>query len=419
MENLLTISLIPVFLIFVLLEYFYLKKKNQSHIFRFNDAITNLNIGVGHLLTRLFTGFILIGAYTYFYNIAPIKLPENIWTWIACFFLYDFFFYWAHRWGHEVNLFWAAHSVHHQSEDYNLSVALRQSWLHALLAFVIFLPVPFMGMPAEIFFINAAISGLYQFWIHTETIHKMPKWFEYIFNTPSHHRVHHAVNPEYIDKNHGATLIIWDRMFGTFAQEVKHPSYGVTKQINTWNPLWSNLIYFSDLWEASKLMKWKDKLILIFKKPGWRPEYLGGMMPIPEVSENTIQKYDITPISNGLNTYVLIQFLLIVLGSVGFLYYFNILSPFQQLTGFSALLLSLIICGAILEQKGWVKYVEYLRLLIALTVINSIYYISFQNWFKITLFTSVLITIYLMIWYTLNSWFKIQFIDWAKIYLKK
>lgn len=419
MENILTISLIPVFLIFVLLEYFYLKRKKSSHLFRFNDAITNLNIGVGHLLTRLFTGFILIGAYTYFYSIAPIKLPNNIWTWIACFFLYDFFFYWAHRWGHEVNLFWAAHSVHHQSEEYNLSVALRQSWLHALLAFVIFLPVPFMGMPAEIFFINAAISGLYQFWIHTETIHKMPKWFEYIFNTPSHHRVHHAVNPEYIDKNHGATLIIWDRMFGTFAQEVKHPSYGVTKPINTWNPLWSNLIYFSDLWEASKLMKWKDKLILIFKRPGWRPEYLGGMMPIPEVNEETIQKYDITPISNGLNTYVLIQFILIVLGSIGFLYYFNILSGFQQFAGFSALLLSLIICGAILEQKSWVKYAEYIRLLIALFVINSIYYISFQDWFKITLISSILITIYLMVWYTFNSWLQIQFTDWLKINLKK
>ena len=419
MENILTISFIPIFLSLVLLEYFYLKRKNLSHLFRLNDVITNLNIGVGHLLTRLFMGFIFIGAYEFFYKIAPIQLPGNIWTWIACFFLYDFFFYWAHRWGHEVNLFWAAHSVHHQSEDYNLSVALRQSWLHALLAFVIFLPVPFMGMPAEIFFINAAISGLYQFWIHTETIKKMPNWFEYIFNTPSHHRVHHAINPEYIDKNHGATLIIWDRIFGTFAQEVKHPSYGVTKPINTWNPLWSNLVYFSDLWTASKLMKWKDKLILIFKKPGWMPEYLGGMAPIPEVNENMIHKYDEAPISDGLNTYVLFQFILIVIGTVGFLFYFETLSIFQQLAGFSALLLSIIICGAILEQKSWVKYVEYLRLLIALTVINSIYFMSFHEWFKITLVLSIVITIYLMIWYTLNIWMKIQFMDWLKLNWKK
>lgn len=419
MENLLTVSLIPIFLIFVLLEYLYLKRKKLSHLFRLNDTITNLNIGVGHLLTRLFLGFILIGAYNFFYSIAPIKLPENFWTWIACFIAYDFFFYWAHRWGHEVNLFWGAHSVHHQSEEYNLSVALRQSWLHAILAFVIFLPVPFMGMPAEIFFINAAISGLYQFWIHTETIKKMPKWFEYIFNTPSHHRVHHAVNPEYIDKNHGATLIIWDRIFGTYAEEVKHPSYGVTKPINTWNPLWSNLIYFSDLWKASKLMNWKDKAVLLFKKPGWRPEYLGGMMSIPEVHEELIQKYDISPISKGVNIYVLLQFVLVVLGATGFIFYFNMLSGFQQIAGFSALLLSLIICGAILDQKSWVKYAEYLRLLIALTVVNSIYYISFHDWFKITLIISILTTIYFMVWYTLNIWLNFQLLDWFKINLKK
>ncbi|HUH73444.1 MAG TPA: sterol desaturase family protein [Chitinophagales bacterium] len=418
MENLLTVSLIPIFLIFVLVEYLYLKRKKLSHLFRLNDTITNLNIGVGHLLTRLFLGFILIGAYNFFYSIAPIKLPNNIWTWVACFILYDFFFYWAHRWGHEVNLFWAAHSVHHQSEEYNLSVALRQSWLHAILAFVIFLPVPFMGMPVEIFFINAAISGLYQFWIHTEVIIRMPKWFEYIFNTPSHHRVHHAVNPEYIDKNHGATLIIWDRIFGTYAEEVKHPSYGVTKPISTWNPLWSNLIYFSDLWKASKSMKWKDKAVLIFKKPGWRPEYLGGMMSIPEVDENVL-KYNATPVSSGLSTYVLIQFVLIVFGTVGFIYYFNEFNTLKRISGFITLLLSITICGAILEQKSWVKYAEYFRLLVALLVVNNIYYINFQDWFKITLIASIIVTIYMMVWYTLNSWLNLQFTDWVKDSLKK
>ncbi len=414
MENILTISFIPLFLVMVLAEYFYLRKKKKEQYFRFNDAITNLNLGVGHLLTRLFFGFILIGSYDFFYSIAPIKLPENVWTWIACFFLYDFFFYWAHRWGHEVNLFWAAHSVHHQSEDYNLTVALRQSWLHALLAFVIFLPIPFMGMPAEIFFINAAISGLYQFWIHTEVIVKLPRWFEYIFNTPSHHRVHHAVNPEYIDRNHGATLIIWDRLFGTFAEETKHPSYGVTKQINTWNPLWSNLIYFSDLWKAAKEMKWKDKLVLIFKRPGWMPDYLGGPIPIPAVDEQNISKFDVKPLSKGLNAYVLTQFVLVIFGTIGFLYYFSVLSDFQKLAGFTAMLLTIVICGAIMEQKSWVKYAEYARLLIAFIVVNSIYYISFRAWMDFTLLVSAGLLIYFMVWYTLNSWMGIQFIPWVQ-----
>jgi len=413
MENILTISFIPFFLVMVLAEYLYLKKKKKEQLYRLNDAITNINIGVGHLLTRLFITFILIGSYTFFYEkLAPIQLPNNIWTWIACFFLYDFFFYWAHRWGHEINLFWAAHSVHHQSEDYNLTVALRQSWLHTLFAFVIFLPVPFMGMPPEIFFIISAISGVYQFWIHTETIQKMPRWFEFIFNTPAHHRVHHAVNPEYIDRNHGATLIIWDRLFGTFAEETKHPTYGVTKQIHTWNPLWSNLIYFSDLWKAGKQMKWKDRLVLLFKRPGWMPDYLGGTIPVPEVDETNYIKYDAAPVSRGLNIYVLVQFILIIPGLIGYLYYFSVLSPFQNGLAFSALFLSLIICGAILEQRSWVKYAEYARLLLTLVVINSIYYMSFREWFMVTMIISTVLACYFMIWYTMNSWMNFQFLPW-------
>src|SRR5690606_19802607 len=134
MENIITISTIPIFLAFVIAEWVYLSKTNKKELYRFNDAITNLNVGIGFILTRLFMNGLLLGAYMYFYNdLAIIQLPNNIWTWIAAFFVFDFLFYWAHRWGHEVNLFWAAHSVHHQSEDYNLTVALRQSWLHSLL----------------------------------------------------------------------------------------------------------------------------------------------------------------------------------------------------------------------------------------------------------------------------------------------
>lgn len=413
MENILTISFIPIFLGLLVIEFLYLKKNKQKHFFRLNDALTNLNIGVGHLLTRLFFGFILIGAYEYFFLIAPFKMGNNIFTWIFCFVVYDFFFYWAHRWGHEVNLFWAAHSVHHQSEDYNLSVALRQSWLHSLLAFFIFLPIPFMGMPAEIFFINAAISGLYQFWIHTETIKKMPGWFEYIFNTPSHHRVHHAVNPEYIDKNHGATLIIWDRIFGTFAEETKHPNYGVTKPINTWNPIKSNYIYFVEMWEASKKMKWMDKLSLIFRKPGWQPDYLGGQLPIPEVSENA-PKYDKKPLSKGLNYYVLAQFVLIILGTIGFLYYFSELSIILKWAAFGILMMTLVLCGAIMEQKSWAKYLEYLRIVLALIIINGIYYINFQEWLQITLVISSILAIYFTLWFTFNSWYNFHFWDWVQ-----
>lgn len=414
MENILTISMIPFFLVLVLVELFYLKKQKKGEVYRLNDAITNLNLGIGHLLTQLFIGFILMGSFMYFYKIAPIKLPNNIWTGIAVFVLYDFCFYWAHRWGHEVNFFWAAHSVHHQSEDYNLTVALRQSWLHSLMAFVIFLPIPFMGFSDVVFFPAASINTVYQFWIHTETIHKMPRWFEYIFNTPAHHRVHHGVNPEYIDRNHAGVFIIWDRIFGTFAEEKKHPTYGITKPINTWNPVWTNFIYFSEMLEMSKMMQPMDKIRLWFKKPGWRPEYLGGPIPVPEVDESIRVKFDIEPTSKGLNTYVLAQFSLIIFGLVGYLYYFHQLSLFQQLLGFTAMLLSTVICGAILEQKSWVKYAEYLRIALVLVALNSIYYISFKEWFNFTMIVSLFLAVYFIVWYTLNSWYNIEFMQWLE-----
>lgn len=414
MENILTITTIPFFLILVLAEFFYLRKQHKAGLFRLNDSITNLNIGIGHLLTQLIFGGVLVASYDLFYlKLAPIQIPNTVWTWIACFFIFDFFFYWAHRWGHEVNFFWGAHSVHHQSEDYNLTVALRQSWLHSILAFVVFLPIPFMGFPPEVFFPTLMMSSVYQFWIHTEAIVKMPRWFEFLFNTPAHHRVHHAVNPEYIDRNHGATLIIWDRIFGTFAEEKTHPTYGVTKPINTWNPLWTNLIYYVELWELGKGMKWTDKLQLLFRRPGWRPDYMGGQLPIPEVNETNYKKFDVEAVHSGLNYYVLIQFMLIIPGLMAFLYYFSDLSVFQQVLGFSAILLSTIICGAILEQKTWVKYAEYARILLALVAINSIYYISFKDWFLVTLIISIAMSVYFMVWYTLNSWMDIQFLPWV------
>jgi alkylglycerol monooxygenase len=420
MENIQTIITIPIFLSLVLIEWVYFKKIKKSEFYRLNDALTNLNVAIGFLLTRLLTGGILVGSYLYFYeDLALFHLPDNIWSWIAAFFLFDFLFYWAHRWGHEINLFWAAHSVHHQSQDYNLSVALRQSWLHSLMSFFIFLPIPFLGISPEVFFPTLAISSLYQFWIHTEAIHKMPRWFEYIFNTPAHHRVHHAVNPEYIDRNHGATLIIWDRLFGTFAEETKHPSYGVTKPIETWNPLWTNLVYFKDLWELSKGMTWRDKIQLLFRRPGWRPDYLGGQIPVPEVDERHLVKYDVQPLSKGLNTYVLIQFILIIPGLIGFLWYFSDFSIFQKVLGFGSLFITTIICGAILEQKTWVKYAEYARIILVALAINSIYYLSFREWFLFTLIVSSALGLYFIIWYTLNSWMNIQFMPWLQTAVRK
>lgn len=401
MEQLSTVIAIPVFLIFILAEYFATRKKHPEY-YRLNDALTNLNIGVSHLLFKLLTTGLMLGAYVLVLKNFAIVHLTGIMAYIIVLILFDFCFYWAHRFGHEVNLFWGAHIVHHQSEEYNLTVAMRQSWIHSLLAFIFFLPIAFLGIDILTLGICAGINSFYQFWIHTKAVKRMPKWFEAIFNSPSHHRVHHGVNPKYIDKNHAGMFIIWDKMFGTFQEEEEEPVYGVTTQLKSWNPAWANVEYYVTMYQnAKKISLFNDKLKYVFAKPGWQPAELGGQIPIPEVDYNK-PKYDAKANSNSLNVYVLVQFAFIIIGLAAYLYNYEKLSVFYTTLFFSVLMLSTVICSAILEQKKWVKYAEYARLLIALLALNAMYYMNYNAWFYIMLIPSVILTAYFLAWYTLN-----------------
>ena len=401
MEQLSTVIAIPIFLLFIVVEYFATRKKHPEY-YRLNDALTNLNIGVSHLLFKLLTTGLMLGAYVLVLENFAVLHLSGVTAYIIVLILFDFCFYWAHRFGHEVNLFWGAHVVHHQSEEYNLTVALRQSWIHSLLAFIFFLPIAFLGVDVLTLGICASINSFFQFWIHTKAIDKMPKWFEAIFNTPSHHRVHHGVNPKYIDKNHAGMFIIWDKLFGTFQEEIEEPTYGVTTQLKSWNPAWANVEYYVTMFKNSKAFpKVSDKLKYIVAKPGWQPAELGGQIPIPEVDYNK-PKYDAKASSKSLNIYVLVQFAFIIIGLSAYLYNYEKLSLFYTIIFFSVLMLSTVICSAILEQKKWVKYAEYARLLIAFIALNSMYYINYNGWFLIMLIPSIILTAYFLAWYTLN-----------------
>jgi len=401
MEQLSTVIAIPIFLIFIIVEYFA-TRKNHPEYYRLNDALTNLNVGVSHLLFKLLTTGLMLGAYVLVLENFAVLHLSGVLAYVVVLVLFDFCFYWAHRFGHEVNLFWGAHVVHHQSEEYNLTVALRQSWIHSLLAFVFFLPIAFLGVDVLTLGICASINSFFQFWIHTKAIDRMPKWFEAIFNTPSHHRVHHGVNPKYIDKNHAGMFIIWDKMFGTYQEEIEEPAYGVTTQLQSWNPAWANVEYYVTMFKNAKRFSLvKDKVKYIFAKPGWQPNELGGQIPIPEV-DYTKPKYDAKATSKSLNIYVLVQFAFIIIGLSAYLYNYEKLSTFYTIIFFSVLMLSTVICSAILEQKTWVKYAEYARLLIALFALNSMYYINYNAWFYIMLIPSVVLTAYFLAWYTLN-----------------
>jgi hypothetical protein len=296
---------------------------------------------------------------------------------LALFLLTDFAYYWAHRMSHEINLFWGGHVVHHQSEEYNLSVALRQSSFQVVWTFAFSLPIALLGFNTLDFALISALNTLYQFWIHTETINKMG-WFEYIFNTPSHHRVHHGRNPKYIDKNHAGSLIIWDKLFCTFQAEEERPTYGITKPINSWNAVWANFSHYAEMAKEMKMItSWSDKIKYLVKKPGWLPEYLGGYRPAPEVDKRTYHKYETTyPVQ--LNYYVLFQYILCLGVTAFFLFKQTQFTLSEKIIATTLISIWVVNCGVLFESKKWVHYVEWIRI-----AVYSLLLIAVTNWFSL------------------------------------
>ena len=238
----------------VALEYF-LSVRTKKELYGGKDFLASSAIGFGNLFVNALTKTGVFYIIVIFYNLTPWSIPHTWWSYILCLIMLDFCRYWAHRIAHEQRFWWSTHVVHHSSTYYNFSVSFRLSWTQNL-KLVFFLPVVMMSFDPIVFFIIHQIEVLYQFWIHTEFIRKLPKPIEYIFVTPSHHRVHHAVNDHYIDKNYGSTLIIWDRMFGTFQPEGEQAIYGITKPVNSYNPFylvfhaWGEM--FVDIWRRPK-----------------------------------------------------------------------------------------------------------------------------------------------------------------------
>ena len=200
-----------------------------------------------------------------------VDLGVTRWSLPAAMVAWDFLYYWDHRWMHEVRLLWANHVTHHSSERYNLSTALRQPWSGFLTSWV-FLPMPLLGIPAHHVAKAGQINLLYQYWIHTETIDRLPTPIEAVFNTPSHHRVHHGANPQYLDRNYGGILIVWDKLFGTFEPEVRRIKYGLTKNIDTFSPVRIGYHEFVDIArDVRRATGWRNKLGHVFRRPGWQP----------------------------------------------------------------------------------------------------------------------------------------------------
>ena len=285
----------PVFLALIALEFAVGRARGRD-TYRLNDALNSIGLGIMSQITGLFVALFTLGIYTAVHeHLAIWSMPkDSAAVWLGALIAYDFFYYWHHRAGHRIALFWASHAVHHQSEDYNLSTALRQTSGGWVAGWLFYLPMALAGVPPLVFAVVALIDLLYQYWVHTQQIGRLG-WFDRWFCAPSNHRVHHAVNDRYLDRNYGGILIVWDRLFGTFIEEDDTEAcvYGTRSPLRSWNPLWANLHVYRELaldsWRAAS---WGDKLRVWLKPPGWRPADVAARWPRPAFDIRAVQRFD-------------------------------------------------------------------------------------------------------------------------------
>jgi sterol desaturase/sphingolipid hydroxylase (fatty acid hydroxylase superfamily) len=274
----LIIYAIPAFVLLLVVEvlsYKVAQEEDEDLVgYEIRDTRTSLSMGGGNVLIHFGYAALAALAYTALYEISPWRIEPSVLAWVALFFCDDFAYYWFHRISHEVRVFWGSHVVHHSSEHYNLSTALRQTWV-PFTYFPFWAPLALIGFPPWMIVTQQAISLIYQFWIHTEKIRVLPRPIELIFNTPSHHRVHHGANAQYLDRNYGGILIVWDRMFGTFEPEGERVKYGLTTNIGTFNPVKVAFHEYEAIGrDVAQARNWRERLGYLFKGPGWAPDGL-------------------------------------------------------------------------------------------------------------------------------------------------
>ena len=356
--------------------------------YRLADTISSLSTGVLSTTTGLLTKGVGLVSYAFALKyLAIIELPEDrLWVWLFAFVFYDFCYYWHHRLGHERNVLWAAHSVHHQSEDYNLSTALRQTSTGFVFGWIFYLPMAVLGVPLLVFVTVATLNLLYQFWVHTRHISKLG-WFEWFFVSPSNHRAHHAQNALYMDRNYGGVFIFWDRLFGTFQEEdeAEPVIFGVTTPLASWNPLWANWQFYGQLLtDARRTERWWDKLRIWFMPTGWRPADVTAKYPMSKPDLSQFEKFEVAlPLRQQV--YIALQFVAYVaLGS----YLLNLgesLPPQALMLGWGYMALGLFVLGAGLENRPWALKLEWLRLglnvpLVALAPLLGLWPASVLGW---------------------------------------
>ena len=377
---------IPLFFLLILAEL-VVARRRRSAVYRLNDSISDLSCGILSQLLGIFTKLVVLGVYGWCVTHLSLQRAGLLPTWIdrvpfgtsavpralgidwaawgawtAGFVLVDLAYYVLHRYSHTIHVLWAGHVVHHSSEEYNLTVALRQSALHGLLSWVFFVPLAVIGVPWGMFASCYALNLVYQFWIHTREIDRLHPWLESWLNTPSHHRVHHGVNPQYQDKNYAGALIIWDRMFGTFEPEVEPVVYGITTPLGSWNPVWANVHVFATiLRNAMRTARWRDKWRVVFGHPAFLPPDLGADASASKLSWPLHAPQFDPVIPRAQKAYAAAQFMVILVAAYLTLVNEAVLATHEIAAMVFLVTLGLANVGGIFEGRRAVQGMEFAR----------------------------------------------------------
>ena len=374
---------IPLFMVLMGIEMLYGHLKGKQ-TYTLMDTLSSLSSGMTNVLKDSLGLVVILVSYPYLKDLLAVQeLSSTIWTYIIAFICIDFASYWAHRLNHKVNILWNQHIIHHSSEEFNLACALRQSISNVLGFGALFLlPAAVLGVPEKVIQILAPLHLFAQFWYHTQHIGKLGI-LEYLIVTPSQHRVHHAINPIYIDKNLAAIFCVWDRLFGTFQEELEDepPVYGTLKPVNSWNPLWIN---FQHLWgliqDAWRTKSWKAKLLIWFKPTGWRPQDVAKKWPRKSIESVHHQEKYQTNLSKNERRWAIFHWLGTTLLLMVFLAVFADLSPLYRLAYGALIFISIFGYTAVMDRNSWGISFEWGRTLLGISTLLLLEYFSiFSN----------------------------------------
>ncbi|MXN90389.1 sterol desaturase [Flavobacterium sp. Sd200] len=374
MENLNYLAFaMPAFFLFVYIEYKTAQYKKKEDLFKYESSVSNVSIGIAERLLNLFVAGSFYQLYYWVYdNYKIFDVPANWIIWIALILATDFVWYWYHRLGHEVNIFWAAHIVHHHSEEFNFTAAARITTLQAIIRTGFWCLLPLLGFHPTMVITMLLVHGSYSFFTHTQIIGRI-KWLEYVFITPSLHGVHHASDEKYLDKNYGDMFVFWDKIFGTFQVEEEKPKYGLTHPLKSYSFLWMHFHYYFEIYESYKRAngvkaKWKA----VFGSPADMDQDIR-----PELEKRFLQDRNLKLKQLRFKGYLAFQVAISTAMLMWFTFYYTSQSLPDKLFTAAFILITLINCGALLEQRKWIYYLEYGRLLIL-----SAYILYIQGYFE-------------------------------------